>query len=493
MDLLIMDRDETERMGIEWFVKSNQMPFQNIYHAENLRQATNILKKHQPDVVMLELEMLTKNNTEAFASHLFRYCKNLITVTAEPVFQRAIQAIELKTTSLLVKPFNLKLLKKALTQTTNVVNRTSGDPDSLSDHQDIYKSLYFNLPFTVPEEAYFLLMEPEHPSMNKTLYDWVTQLKLPFRLTCYPLNNRIACLAFPDDMFDLNTIQQEAQKILYLWEEEVQQNINIAIHDERIEENQLQEIFHTTRKALNMRFYKGFKQIFLTSHMPQFESFDPFLTSAEQRVWVESLEKGDIETIKDILYQTFEEPCDCYLDPEIVRIQITSILAQVRRFMKNYNISKIDEMEHAYHRLFQIILNSPILYTIVQEFILFCIKVINHAKIQKQKREFNYYDRTIVYLENNFDKEDICLNDLADYLNLSPNYLSNLLSMKGKTFKQLLNDIRMKHAKKLLLETEEPIQNISSAVGYRDPNYFSRIYKKYTNMSPREFRQMEGG
>nr|CDQ31100.1 Transcriptional activator NphR [Virgibacillus halodenitrificans] len=491
MDMLIIDRDSTERLGIEWFIKSNQLPIKQVYHAETIQQANVLLTKKQPDLVVIELEMLSRDKMKAFTRNIFRFSKTIISVTAEPLFERALQSIELQSSSLLVKPFNLNLLKKALIEATKIDHRQLPDSMRISRNQEIYHSLFIKTALVDPIKPFFLLFQPEVNELNNNLHQWLSEIKLPFEKEIYPLSSMVVCLAYPHETDGLEFIKLEAYKMLDWWEESFHSNINIAIHDSHINNDNLQQAYITAKNALNMKFYKGFKQLFHTSDLPVFQSIDPFLTTSEQRFWMESLEKGDIEKIKEYLYQSFNKSYENYPDPELVRIQLTSILAQIRRFIKNYKLTKTVEIETEYHRMFDIILNSPILYSIVQELILFCIKVINNSRIQKEKRDFSYLERSLFYIENNFSEPDLCLEDLADYLEISPNYLSYLLSSARHPFKKMVNEMRVKDATRLLIETDEPIQKISSIAGFKDPNYFSRIFKKYMNSTPNEYRKQK--
>jgi len=52
-----------------------------------------------------------------------------------------------------------------------------------------------------------------------------------------------------------------------------------------------------------------------------------------------------------------------------------------------------------------------------------------------------------------------------------------------------LTEIRLKKAKELLLENRLSLKEISYQVGYKDPNYFSRVFKKYFRQSPRKFQK----
>ena len=57
-----------------------------------------------------------------------------------------------------------------------------------------------------------------------------------------------------------------------------------------------------------------------------------------------------------------------------------------------------------------------------------------------------------------------------------------------KTFIMYLNDLRMAKAVELLKDISINIKEISGRVGYRDANYFTRIFKKKMGMTPSEFR-----
>jgi AraC-like DNA-binding protein len=86
--------------------------------------------------------------------------------------------------------------------------------------------------------------------------------------------------------------------------------------------------------------------------------------------------------------------------------------------------------------------------------------------------------------------DDIQISDVADYLGVHANYLTNIFKKKYHiTPKQYLSDLKIRKAKKMLLETDYPIYIIASSVGYSDPLAFSKYFKQKTNLSPKEFRE----
>jgi two-component system response regulator YesN len=59
---------------------------------------------------------------------------------------------------------------------------------------------------------------------------------------------------------------------------------------------------------------------------------------------------------------------------------------------------------------------------------------------------------------------------------------------KGITFNKFLIKVRMEKAKELLKFTDQKVINIATMVGYNEVYYFSHSFKKYTGLTPREFR-----
>ena len=98
-------------------------------------------------------------------------------------------------------------------------------------------------------------------------------------------------------------------------------------------------------------------------------------------------------------------------------------------------------------------------------------------------------DEAVKYIEENFDDENLSLNQLASHVNVSPNHLSTIFSQQtGQTFIKYLTEFRMDKAKEMLKCTSMRSSEISEAVGYKDPHYFSYMFKKTVGMTPTNYR-----
>lgn len=80
--------------------------------------------------------------------------------------------------------------------------------------------------------------------------------------------------------------------------------------------------------------------------------------------------------------------------------------------------------------------------------------------------------------------------DIAQYLHLNPNYFSRYFKkLAGLNFTDHVHLLKMEEAKRLLSGQNETAENVAYMLGYSDRAYFSKVFKKYTGMSPSEFKQ----
>ena len=94
-----------------------------------------------------------------------------------------------------------------------------------------------------------------------------------------------------------------------------------------------------------------------------------------------------------------------------------------------------------------------------------------------------------IFIRNHY-QEPISLASLAEQFYLHPNYLSRLFKEKtGKNFIDYITEIRMDKVKEMLADPNGKISDISQAVGYENPRYFSKVFKQTTGFTPREYRE----
>lgn len=94
------------------------------------------------------------------------------------------------------------------------------------------------------------------------------------------------------------------------------------------------------------------------------------------------------------------------------------------------------------------------------------------------------------YIQDRYADETISISSISEHTYLSPTYLCALFKEKtGKTLNQYITEYRMEKARELLCQREYKVSDIAVMVGLGDGNYFAKIFRKTTGMTPTEYRE----
>ncbi|MCR5627593.1 MAG: PocR ligand-binding domain-containing protein [Lachnospiraceae bacterium] len=93
------------------------------------------------------------------------------------------------------------------------------------------------------------------------------------------------------------------------------------------------------------------------------------------------------------------------------------------------------------------------------------------------------------YISDNYSKR-LTLEEVAEVVHLNPSYFSTLFKKSsGSSFREYLNMVRIEASKHLLESTSYSLIDIAIAVGFEDQSYFTKVFKKYTGLTPKQYRQ----
>jgi two-component system, response regulator YesN len=488
---LIADRDLNEREGLKWLLKTSSIPVTRILLASDFQDFMVIFEKETPDIILLELDMVSRENWSSFRELMQIYQPILLLTSAEATFEKARMAIDLQALELMIKPFSATKVKSAYQKAAKALNKkhdTKDKPNAPFYSHSTYEALFIS-DSAILEDYIIAAFKVENSEKVGMLYSFLSDYSFKELHGIFPLSDRVVLL-FKETC---QNSKEQCQKAMRKWEEEFSEPLAIVVRNENSPLISLNEKFLETQKMLEFTYYHGYQQILEFEYSADWVHIDPFLAPPEQRAWVEMLANHDIEGIKTWLYDEFLQLRDPYPDPGLVRIRLTSILAQIRRFMKTYDLDEQQNYEKEYRYIFHSILYDSVLYRSVQNLILFIQRIFLGADSSQQMSKQDPIERGISYIDSHFSNPELKLEDVAKYVDRNPSYFSHLLISKtGRSFTEILTGIRIKEAKRYLLETSKQVKEISHLIGYQNPNYFSRTFKEVIGVSPREFRMKKG-
>ncbi len=197
-----------------------------------------------------------------------------------------------------------------------------------------------------------------------------------------------------------------------------------------------------------------------------------------------ALGAGDKVKAKAGIEEFFGQVADKEHDAEEIRHSLVKLMSNMSDMAKEVNqkafedLRKKDYMKEMLH-----------VYTI-REMEEILVKASQAICDKKDKDGIGNYtiNRTLEYIRNHY-KEGISLEKAAEGLNITPEYLSMLFKREmGMNFSIFLKEFRISHAKRLLRETDMKIYEVAQECGYSNSNYFARIFKEVTGVSPAEYR-----
>lgn len=202
------------------------------------------------------------------------------------------------------------------------------------------------------------------------------------------------------------------------------------------------------------------------------------------------LTNGTQEEVESFLDAYFQENPKENLKSEIMRQYVTiDSYITANSFMEKIGIEETLRQEEGkrLEESLQKIVSASGVRIYLQEMIQ---RVLELRDAMSGQRYSDIMETAKKYIAEQYMTETISLNTVSAKVNMSPSYFSAVFSREvGKTFVEYLTETRMRKAKELLMCSPMKTSEIGFEVGYKDPHYFSYIFKKTQGCSPKEYKQ----
>lgn len=485
--MLIADHDEFEAKGIQWLIESSISNVQ-VKVTTNLIDTISVLENDKPDIFIYEMNI----GSEDFFNKVIKIIEPIIiSLTMEATFEAAKKAIDIGTKCLLIKPFSpqelLNHIHFFIRELDKKKQNIHATPTTILQEEVVYDHLFLEENKTA-ERYVFIAFQLEKTKQLSKFNLYLKDYLFPVPPSIFPLSDMTICLFDTKTKIDWDKI---CKRFMHDWQETEHEPLCIIINSETNPDITIHEKYLHTKKMTEVTFFVGYQQVLSFNKELQWRFIDPFLTPNEQRQWIRFLNERNKEGISDFLVREFLKFTDSYPDPSLLRIRLTSILAQIRRHMKSANIDQ-NIYEQEYLKIFDRILYEPLIFRIVQKLMIFTTKILDAVLEISKSNHLDIIEKCLHYIELNFWKQNLDLTDLANFVGRNPTYLSHLFVEKtNKTFRESLTECRMNEAKKLLVETDMSIKEISALTGFQNQHYFSKVFKNSVGKSPKQFRMLE--
>lgn len=251
----------------------------------------------------------------------------------------------------------------------------------------------------------------------------------------------------------------------------------------------LQQICDECAFALEQKFFHGENSIlFFSDFSVSAKSSDTYSYHVETEI-LESLSRLDTVQVEQLLFPLAAEICQTAGSRQRCMERLDEILSTFSRAAKLYGGGRsqfcAEQGEDWYTGLHGLTFSREVIPWFGSLIPPFC-EYLRRCKNQQCRSEVLLIQD---YIREHYS-EKITLEFAASYVFMSPAHFSKLFKRNtGKNFVDYLGEFRIEKAKRLLLESSLLIYQISEQTGYTSFNYFTKVFKKYTGVTPEEYRQ----
>ena len=119
-----------------------------------------------------------------------------------------------------------------------------------------------------------------------------------------------------------------------------------------------------------------------------------------------------------------------------------------------------------------------------------CQTIIEIKSSKADYKKDETVQRIVSYIENNYINPNLSIDEIANIVNFSPNYVRTIFKNNtNKSISDYITEQRFNKAKELLIGTRYTVKKISEQVGFSDSGYFNTAFKRYFGITPEEFRK----
>jgi two-component system response regulator YesN len=437
MKILIADDEKYDRETVKHIIKENFLEELEIYEAKNGREAIELSESVRPDIVIIDIKMPGIDGIQAL-KEMSTTLPNLysIILTAYDYFDFALEAVKINVKEYLLKPFAKE----------EIIEKIALGIKWVKKEQDKRKSAIED-----KEKIYTLLPVLENQLSDLIINDKLKGVDYGMYLQC----------------LDMNFMNSYAM-VISIKEKYAYKDIS------RIERDQIKiKIGEYIKEYIN-RKYKCIGNYVFYEELTYF-------------IQIENEETSDFKNLEIDLAFNLRREIKKRFNVSI-RAGLGEIFDSVEQIVESYrqatkclvynsdnvNIIYIDDID-----------GKLISDNFVED-------ISTDAKSNKNKNsnkiKMKLFENVKNFIRENIETE-LELEKVANNFGLSVYYFSRTFKeVTGINFSEYVNKCRIDIAKELLSTGEMNVKEVCYKVGYNDPNYFSKVFKKYEGVSPANFK-----
>lgn len=493
--LLIVEDEVIEREALATLICEKFKDTLEVYSVENGYEGLKLYKKHKIDIVLSDINLPGINGLETI--RMMKQIRNeaiFLILTSYNYFEYAQEAIRLGVQDFILKPVTGHTLHNMLLQ---IIDMRKSKASEKRQASQLVSKIEEIKPIIKSDCVHSIVQNKE-----------ITELKKLFLL----LNMRpisCMCIVAKNEFVHLKMIKELADRfeelgynsmydnyyglyILFIVGSTVSNEADIKVMNNLIHE------YNLDYKYVGISKVHDRCENFHNAYLEAVDAIGKQINlQTQQKMVINPTTNYDIDEVCDQLIADFLRNDKKAIEKEVNRFYLYLLYFErkkIIRLLEEFN----DKLLIAFNKKFKLTLDKKEYYMTINyenpyenlhEKLLDLMHVFTvHLESEELMGSNKLTKKALYYISLNYNKP-ITLNNVADYLGVSPFYVSRLLNTNlSKNFTDLVMEIRIEKAKEMLKD-DKKIKEISSVLGFQSQSYFGKVFKKLTGYSPKEYAE----
>ena len=536
LKMLVVEDEWIDREGLRDLIDWDGLGVEVIDFVESAEKALELYINEPFDILLTDIMLVRMNGLELVEKMLvIKPELNVIINSGYSDFEFAKQAVSLHAWSYLSKPINVEELEKVI---QDIVQQFDKDATEEKQRKRLKELVEKNMPLIkdsffkrlvagtipsseiveemqhfelqdLPNQLYAIMMLEidEFPIMIKNkdwdeiqilvmdVFEQIENLQLEDMVYTFYLGNGRFCsvirLTADNENISSATIYNYAELLKNTLKEHIGIATTVGLGSCIADINKMQLSFKQAEKALRYSFYTGSNQIISYRDImaEPIHEIPIDLNALEQEI-INDVKLCNKEAIHRHIDEVFNTINRDFMGDSFAKSLCIRLISQVSLFLyeMNESLSEIFGDEDA---IWSKLIRFNTIVDIRQWLKNMLISVIEHQGEKKNNQNKKIVESIIEYINNNLSSSSITINEIANQIYFSPNYISIIFKKEtGNVLSDYIIHLKMEKARRLLQDPQYKVYQVANAVGYTSVSYFCTLFKKKYGVSPNEYKGM---
>ncbi|WP_173915334.1 response regulator transcription factor [Halobacillus sp. Marseille-Q1614] len=496
--VLVVDDEMLIRQGIINYINWEEEGFQIVGEASNGREALQLIEELQPHIIMTDVVMPDVDGIELVKQVKKKYPSiEIIVLSSFENFDYVRSTFQSGVADYILKPqLNGEELIKTLRKIVPAPSLSDKRKPSEVAIEEVLQKCVHGYALTSEEERLmeglpyeqYCLAALFHKKREALTYaavsEQLSQQFGSFKSWLIPLNVSGTEVVLYN--FEADQLPSIKQSLAQLNEQYRQSSTSMVMSVPFQTIDEIKSVYENNLlKMIDYLFYLTEEPVLFYDSLPEVIEYKPFNLSQ----FIEIFKQKKF----DVAIHSLEEHI------ELLTHNYTKDIFEFKSWLENiiFNVIvllgnmkyDVEDLETAKYEYFTDINEAQEAGQAVSRFKDFLESVQKIIKVHDNKNDSPNIQHLLQYIEDHYT-EPLSLTTLAEHFHFNPSYLSSYFSSHLHIgFSDYLNQVRIEKAKHILASSSASVSQVSEMVGYGEPSYFCKVFKRIEGLSPGRYRK----